>query len=267
MSTSGFLTGGTLVTPAITFPASPVPSTRDEEIQFGGTKNRSYSGTAEVYRGFFRPRRVFTFIYEDISDAETDTLRNFYTASAHGPEIAFRLLDPVTSTYLGNFRFTEDVCNRSLFDHNAENITLVLVEVFEYTGSWTTFADEAALPDDLEFPVDVVPQYDLVEQTMYRTILPEADVGGVETRVRSSGWPSSGKRIFLMQWPVLSQTDIDTLWNFYKNNAQAWLVPFTLFDPKDGTTELGQFRFTDAIARRQNFAVLLYSIGLSVEEV
>lgn len=127
-----------------------------------------------------------------------------------------------------------------------------------------TYEDESACPS-LTFPTSPVPQYALVEVKVFRSLVPAISVGGAEERAQAPGWGSAGKGQFVLTWPELSNSAADTLWDFFVS-AGGRHRTFTLHDPKDGTTDLGKFRFTIDMMSREQFTVIARVEGLPVEE-
>lgn len=123
------------------------------------------------------------------------------------------------------------------------------------------YQDEDATPASLEFPTSPVPQYPLVEGRTFKTRVTTA-ADGTEKRARE--W-DEGRKSYILTWNVLEQDDIDTLWDFYVS-AQGKYRAFVFYDPYDGVTSLGNFRFAEDALDRQNFEALLWSVGLEIIE-
>lgn len=124
------------------------------------------------------------------------------------------------------------------------------------------YSDEAATPAALTFPTEPVPQYPFEERALFKTTVSPME-NGSEKRIRR--W-SDNRRVIVLRWKVLEQDDVDTLWDFYLS-AQGRFRAFVLYDPQDGVTSLGNFRFVDDGMTRENFEAALWSTGLEVIEV
>jgi hypothetical protein len=59
---------------------------------------------------------------------------------------------------------------------------------------------------------------------------------------------------------------VDILWDFF-TSCRGSFYKFTFYDPRDGVTSLGQFRFQDDMMSRRNFEHTLYNVGLTIVEV
>jgi hypothetical protein len=124
------------------------------------------------------------------------------------------------------------------------------------------YSDEVATPATLTFPTTPVPSYSLTEIKMRKTSV-TAFEDGKEQRIRK--W-DTGRTIYAMRWETLTNAQVDILWAFYES-AQGKFRAFVLYDPYDGVTSLGNFRFMQDEMSRDNFVYALWNTGLEVIEV
>ncbi len=114
----------------------------------------------------------------------------------------------------------------------------------------------------LTFPAAPIPQYPFQENVSFRTDkTPHAD--GTEKRLRR--W-TEDKLSYRLTWKVLTDTDMAILWAFFLSTKGSF-YKFDFYDPRDGITLLGQFRFLDDMMSRERFENNLESTGLIIVEV
>ncbi|MFQ5645903.1 MAG: DUF2460 domain-containing protein [bacterium] len=112
----------------------------------------------------------------------------------------------------------------------------------------------------LDFPaLDI--QYEFTEEVGFDDVLVTAYPNGLEQRIQTA---AASRRKFHLRFKVLSQTDMDSLYNFYMAR-HGGLEPFNFTNPR--TSEVITVRFLNQALSRTMFAYLLESGGLSLFEV
>jgi len=110
------------------------------------------------------------------------------------------------------------------------------------------------------FPA-ITPAYDYEESISYEGVRITSYPNGMEQRISTVSAP---RRQFNLKYPVLSSTDMDTLWNFYIQQ-EGPLKAFIFTDFRTSTQYI--VRFGQKIMSRTLFSALLESTGLQLIEV
>lgn len=95
----------------------------------------------------------------------------------------------------------------------------------------------------------------------FKVLVSEAENGSEQRR---AVWPH-GKRSFALQYDVLNQTEMETLWNFYVNTASGVLNTFTFYDNVSGANYT--CRFTENKLSMEQFFYRVYRTGINLVEV
>lgn len=110
------------------------------------------------------------------------------------------------------------------------------------------------------YPATPVPSFSYVQGIQFKTIISQFENLAEQRRQK---W-SQGKRTFSLTYPVLSSTDMDTLWNFYVARNGSYDA-FTFVDPISSTSYT--VRFQDDSLSREEFAYRLEKIGIKLIQV
>ncbi len=111
------------------------------------------------------------------------------------------------------------------------------------------------------FPTSPQPIRTQTSSVQFRTLVSESEDGYEQ---RKSVWPR-GKRRFKIQYDVLTQAEMQTLWDFYTTTASGTYNSFTFFDQISNANYT--CRFTEDSFSIDQFAYRVFRTGLEIIEV
>ena len=111
------------------------------------------------------------------------------------------------------------------------------------------------------FPTSPQPIRTQTNSITYRTLVSESEDGYEQRR---NVW-NRGKRKFRVQYDVLTQTEMQTLWDFYTNTASGMYNSFTFFDNISNANYT--VRFTEDSLSIDQFAHRIFRGQLEMVEI
>ena len=156
---------------------------------------------------------------------------------------------------------------------NANTVYKARVRHRDSTGLWSVWAtaitfltgdpdtSTASIITGATFPADPIPKQVFSESVNFNTLISVMQSGKEQRRAK---W-STPRLLFTLAYGPITTTQMDTLWNFYKNTAFGALNLFTFIHPIRGTVHI--CRFIEDNMTREMIEWEIEQTGLKLVEV